>query len=90
MLLILKNISDHIFTKFTKIHSNQSTKYQLLIKRRDKVGIKKLKNPKALIDYSLTFDNVYEALGNYKPTKKRKVFIVFNDMIANMEKFSYL
>ena len=90
VLLILKNISDHIFTKFTKIHSNQSTKYQLLIKRRDKVGIKKLKNPKALIDYSLTIDNVYEDLGNYKPTQKRKVFIVYDDMIANIEKFSYL
>ena len=38
------------------------SKYQLLINRREKVGIRKLKNPKALIDYSQTIDDVYEKL----------------------------
>ena len=28
------------------------SKYNLLVNRRDKVGIRKLKNPKALNDYS--------------------------------------
>ena len=56
----------------------------MLIKGREKVGIKKLKNPKAFTDYSQAIDDGYENL-DYKPTKKRTVLIVFDDMIANME-----
>ena len=47
--------------------------------------MKKLKNPKAFIDYSQAIVDVYENLENYNPTKKRKVLIVFDDMIADME-----
>ena len=47
--------------------------------------MKKLKNPKAFIDYSQVIVDVYENLENYNPTKKRKVLIVFDDMIADME-----
>ena len=46
------------------------SKYQVLINRREKVGIKKLKNPKAFIDYSQAIDDVYEDLEDYNPTKK--------------------
>ena len=63
----------------------QSSKYQFLTNGRENVGIKKLKNPKAFIDYSKTIDNVYENLEDYNPTKKRRVLIVFDDMIADME-----
>ena len=44
-------------------------KYQYLINCREKVGIKKLKNLKAFIDYSQRTD-VYENLENCNPTKK--------------------
>ena len=44
--------------------------------------MKKLRNPKTLIDYSQTIDDVYKHLEDYNPTKKREVIIVFNDMIA--------
>ena len=57
----------------------------MLIKGRQKVGIKILENPKAFIDYSETIDGVYEDLEDYNPTKKRRVLIVFDDMIANIE-----
>ena len=40
--------------------------------KREKVGIKKLKNPKAFIDYSQTIDNVYESFEDYNATKKKK------------------
>ena len=43
------------------------------------------KNPKAFIDYSQTIDNIYENLEDYNPTKKRRVLIVFHDMIADMK-----
>ena len=44
-----------------------------------------LKNTKAFTDCSQTTDDVYENLEEYNPTKKRRVLIVFDDMIADME-----
>ena len=61
------------------------SKYQLLINGREKLGIENLKNPKAFIDFSQTIDDVYENLEDYNLTKKRRVLIVFDDMIADME-----
>ena len=61
------------------------SKYQLLINGREKVRTENFKNPKALIDYSQTFDDVYENLEDYNPTKKKRVLLVFDDMIADME-----
>ena len=57
----------------------------MLINRREKAGIKKLKNPKAFIDYSQIINDVYENLEDDNPTKKRGVLIVFVDIIADME-----
>ena len=57
----------------------------MLINGREKVGIKKLKNSKTFIDYSKTVDDVYENLEDYTSTKERKVLIVFDDMIADIE-----
>ena len=45
-------------------------KYQLLINGSEKVGIKTLNYPKALIDYSQTIDDVYENLEDYNPIKE--------------------
>ena len=36
--------------------------YQLLINKREKVGIKQLKNPEAFISYSQTINDIYEIL----------------------------
>ena len=61
------------------------SKYQLLINGREKVGIKKLKNSKAFTDYSQTIDDAYESLEEHNLTKKRRVLIVFDDVIADIE-----
>ena len=61
------------------------SKYQVLINGREKVGMKTLKNPKAFIEYSQTIDGVYENLKDYDPTKKRRVLIVLDGIIADME-----
>ena len=60
------------------------SKYQLLINGREKVGITKLKNPNAITDYSQTVDDVYENF-NCNPTKKNRLLVVFDDMIADVE-----
>ena len=49
----------------------------------EKVGIKNLKNTRAIMDYSQTIDNIYENLEEYNPPKKTKVLIVFNDVIVD-------
>ena len=61
------------------------SRYQLLINGREKVGIKNLKNPEAFVDYSQKIDDIYENLEDYNQTKKRKLLIVFDDEIADLE-----
>ena len=57
----------------------------MLIQAGENVGIKNLKSLKAFTDYWQTIDKVYENLEDYNPTKKRRVFIVFDDMRISME-----
>ena len=58
-------------------------KYEFLIKKRKNAGIKHLIDPNAFIECSNTMDDVYENIGDYNPSRKRKILIVFDDMIAN-------
>ena len=39
---------------------------------------------KAFIEYSNIMDNIYKNIEQYNPNKKRKISIVFDDMIADM------
>ena len=59
------------------------SKKQLNANRRQKVGIKMLKNPKAFIDYSQAIDNVNENLEEYNPKRKKRI-LMFDVMIADM------
>ena len=61
------------------------SKNQLLINEREMVEMKELKNPKSFFCYSQTIDDVYENFEDYNPTEKRKVLLVFDDMLADME-----
>ena len=47
--------------------------------------IKKIKKQKAFIDYSETIHDVNKNLEAHNPTKKRKVLIVFDDIIVDMD-----
>ena len=67
----------------SKIHSNTSIKYLLPDGKKQK--LKNGKNTKAFIDYSQKTNDVYETLEDYNTTKKRRVLIVFNNLIADME-----
>ena len=57
-------------------------KYEFLIKKRDDAEIKHLNNSNAFIERSNTMDDVYENIDDYNPNRKRKILIVFDDMIA--------
>ena len=60
------------------------SKYEHLIKNCENAGIKHLDDSKAFIDCSNTMDNVYDNIDHYNPNRKRKVLIVFDDMIADI------
>ena len=59
-------------------------KYKYLIKNRKNVGIKHLNDSNAFIECSNTMDDVYENIDDYNPSRKRKILIVFDDMIADI------
>ena len=82
LLNLIKNQQRNIDNIYLYLKDPFQSKHQFLINGREKVGIKELKNPKAFIDHSQTFDEIYETLGKYNSTKKRKVLIVFDDKIV--------
>ena len=59
-------------------------KYQFLINKRKSIGLKRFKYPKAFIEYSNGMQDVYKSINECNIDKKRKVLIVFDDMIADM------
>ena len=59
-------------------------KYEYLIRNRENTGIKHLNDSKAFIESSNTMNDVYENIDNYNLKRKRKILIVFDDMIADI------
>ena len=59
-------------------------KYEILIKNRENVGIKHFNDPDSFIDCSNTMNNIYENINDYNPTRKRKILVFFDDMIADI------
>ena len=59
-------------------------KYQYLIKKNEKVGLDHYDDPKAFMEYSNDMQDVYKNIDDYNPRKKRRVLIVFDDMIPDM------
>ena len=60
-------------------------KYQCLINKREQAGIKNLNDPHAFIEYSSDMNDVLEDINNYNKKRDKKVLIVFDDMIADIE-----
>ena len=55
-----------------------------MIRKREIAGTKHLNDLKAFIDCSNTIDDVYDGNDEYNPTRKGKILIVFDDMIADI------
>ena len=60
------------------------SKYEYLIINRETAGIKHLNDSKAFIECSNTMDDIYENINNCNPNRKRKILIVFDNMIADI------
>ena len=55
-----------------------------MIKKRKNAGIKNLNDLNASIEYSNTMNDVYNNIDDYNAKRKRKVLIVFDDMIGDI------
>ena len=59
-------------------------KYEYLIKKGENAGINHLNDLNTFIECSNTMDDVYENINDYNPSRKRKILIVFDDIIADI------
>ena len=60
-------------------------KYQFLINKREQAGLKNLNDSKAFIEYSNDMSDALDVINNYNKNRDKKVPIVFDDMIADIE-----
>ena len=54
------------------------------MKKRKNAETKLLNDPNAFIECSNTMNDLYENIDDYNPNRKRKILIVFDDMIADI------
>ena len=59
-------------------------KYEFFINNRKNAGIKHFNDSAAFIEYSNDMDDVFTNIDDYNKKRKRKVLIVFDDMIADI------
>ena len=83
-LLNLKKEKDDINKTYLYAKYLSQPKYEFLIKKREDVEIKHLIDLNAFIECSNTMDDVYENTDDYNPSRKIKILIVFDDMIADI------
>ena len=58
-------------------------KYHFLINKQQSTGLKHLNDSKAFIEYSNDMDDIYKNIEECNLNKKRKILIVFDDLIAD-------
>ena len=82
-LLNLDNEQHDIDKVYLHAKDLSEPKYECLIKKRKNAGTKHLNDSNSFIECSNTMHYVYENIEDYNPNRKRKVLIVFDDMIAD-------
>ena len=83
-LLNLINEQDDIGKIYLYAKDLSEPKYKFLITKHKNAGIKHLNDPNAFTECSNTMDDVYENIHDYNPSRKRKILIIFDDMIADI------
>ena len=84
LLHLINNLHpiDKIYLYAKDIHKS---KYEYLINKREQAGIKNLNDPNAFIEYSDDMNDVLDDINDYNKNRDKKVIIVFDDMIADIE-----
>ena len=84
LLHLINNLHpiDKIYLYAKDIHE---PKYEYLINKREQAGIKNLNDPHAFVEYSDDMNDVLDDINNYNKNRDKKVLIVFDDMIADIE-----
>ena len=84
LLHLINNLHpiDKIYLYAKDIHE---PKYEYLINKREQAGIKNLNDPHTFIEYSDDMDDVLDDINNYNKNSDKKVLIVFDDIIADIE-----
>ena len=59
-------------------------KHQFLTNKRESTELKYFNDPKAFIEYANDIQDVYKNIEEYNLGKKRKILILFDDMIADI------
>ena len=62
----------------------EEPKYQLLINKREKEGINFNNDPNAFTEYSNSMDDILSDIEDYNKKRRRKVLIIFDDMISHV------
>ena len=60
-------------------------KHEYLINKREQAGIKNLNDPHGYIEYSDDMNDVPDDINNHNKNRDKKVLIVFDDMISDIE-----
>ena len=84
LLHLINNLHpiDNIYLYAKDIHE---PKYEYLIDKREQAGTKNLNDPHAFVEYSDDIDDVLDDINNYNKNRDKKVLIVFDDMITDIE-----
>ena len=83
-LLSLIKEQDNIDKIYLYAKDLSQPKYKLWNKKRENVGIKYCTDLNAFIECSNTMDDVYQNIHHYSPSRKRKILIVSDDMVADI------
>ena len=84
LLHLINNLHpiDKIYLYAKDIHE---PKYEYLINKREQAEIKNLNDPHAFIEYSDDMNDVLDDINDNNKNRDKKVLIVFDDMIADIE-----
>ena len=84
LLNLINNLHpiDKIYLYAKDLHE---PKYEYLINKREQAGIKNLNDPHAFIEYLNDMNNALDDINNYNENRDKKVLIVFDDIIADIE-----
>ena len=83
-LLNLINEQNDIDKIYLYARDLNKPKYKILIKKCKDAGVKHLIDLNAFIECSNMMDDVYENINDYNSSTKRKILIIFYDMIADI------